>query len=192
VANEEDEEIDIAEDLHRFDMAREYYRIRKLGPSEQAPLQGVFSHSRRPATDGRRISKRDGKWQARTSAGWIEVPHPPAKDDGTRLLASFAGRSLSWSPEVEWAGVARRMLRPLRHTEPSGMLADGSVPIKTLATLLREPIAHLLEAALFSYDADKKTHRFEIMVSEVKEGPQEESPQLWVRATRKHSVEVMS
>jgi hypothetical protein len=84
------------------------------------------------------------------------------------------------------------MVRPLRHMELPGMLADGSVPIKTLSEHLREPVAHLLEASLFSYDHDRCEHRFELVVSEVAAGPEGSEPELWVRATRKHSVEVMS
>jgi hypothetical protein len=75
-----------------WEAAGDLFRIARLPDGEAGPLHGVFSINRRPSTDGKWCDKKQGKWMAKSSAGWIPIPHPPA--DGGK------GGDLRWTPNV--------------------------------------------------------------------------------------------
>jgi hypothetical protein len=80
------------------------------------------------------------------------------------------------------------MVQVLRHTEPEGLLADGSLAVGRLGNILSShPEARLLEAALFSLEDQRRCYRFEIVV-DLSFSDQNPMPDLWIRATRKHSI----
>jgi hypothetical protein len=71
------------------------------------------------------------------------------------------------------------------------MQSDGSVELEALADWMREPAAFRLEGALFSFDHDRKVYMFEI-ITDLAPPAGHDHPQIWLRATRKHTVEVVA
>jgi hypothetical protein len=180
---------DLDGDEEHFEKAAEYVKIEELPLDAEGPHFATFSANQRPGTASKFCRKLGGVWKAKSSAGWIEVPHPPPKK---QLAFYFAGRPVSWSSPEEWQDTARRMVHVLRHTEPEGLLADGSLAVGRLASILpAHPEARLLEKALFSFDDSRRCYRFEIVV-DLCDSPEHPKPELWIRATRKHSIPVVA
>jgi hypothetical protein len=179
------------DDEEVFEKGSEYAQLAVLSGEEAGPVDATFSASSRPNTGGKFCRKRGGIWMAKSSSGWLEVPHPPPPPaHKQRRTFLFAGRPVSWSAPELWQEAGRRMVQILRHTEPEGILADGSLPIDRLCALVpAHPQARLLEAALFSYDESRRSYRFEIVLD--LDSPTNPRPAMWVRATRKHSIAVV-
>jgi hypothetical protein len=106
-----------------------------------------------------------------------------------RVLQKFCGRPLPWRSPTAYNKVSKAMAPALRHREPPGMAADGSVLTSKLATYLGFSEPQVIEAALRSFNESPKWFRFELMIELApKEG--QHWPDVWVRARHKHSIVV--
>jgi hypothetical protein len=185
--SDDSEKVDPAKDRDWYEAANELYVVQEISDKSKGGI-GVFDWQHRPSTDGRKCAKkdRDQLWHARSCAGWLRIPHPGKKG---KLKATFAGIPIPWASEGEWSAVSRRLVVPLRHQEPPSMLADGSVELQVLADLLRAEPGEVLEAALFSFDEARGCFRYEV-VAALAPSAGARHPQLWIRAVRKHSIEI--
>jgi hypothetical protein len=129
--------------------------------------------------------------------GWL---YPPHWSGNSFTLSSYAGVPFSTLAGQQMAKVGKQLCEALRHQE-EGLDAAGYADFDFLVCWVRRPAWEVLACALWNWDHRRKMYRFEMHIEGIPtrhtlwplsspDMPRERGTKIFVRATRKHTVQL--